>query len=141
LDADRPGGLGIGGRQGVRRGTQRDRYAAFVPGPHLAVTVVKAGEHSLLRLTGTLDLATVVVLVAEGAQILHATSETLTLDVGGVDFCDSTGLAGLVKIWNSAKALGMQVHVHNSRPQMQRLLITTGLASTFGVPDPWDDQI
>jgi ABC-type transporter Mla MlaB component len=120
---------------GVSRGTHPDRYAAPVPTPELAVTVVKTGEHSALRLAGTLDLAKVDHLVADGAQILYATSETLTLDVGGVDFCDSTGLAGLVKIRNSARgAWRAGLHPRPATPYAPAP-DHHWLASAFGVPD------
>jgi anti-sigma B factor antagonist len=107
---------------------------------HLTVTAAKTGQHSVLRLAGTIDLATVDELVTQAVKILHETSDVLTFDFTSVNFCDSTGLTALMRVNRAAVTLGVQIRIDSPQPHIQRALTITGLASLFGVPDYVDDQ-
>jgi anti-anti-sigma factor len=54
------------------------------------------------------------------------------LDFAGVEFCDSTGLAGLVRLRRVASSLGVAVRLVNAPPRMRGRLRMTGLDALFG---------
>jgi anti-anti-sigma factor len=60
-----------------------------------------------------------------GALDLRPTS--LTVDLSGVPFLDSTGLSALVYAHQRARAEGVTLVVADPRPQVHRLLDVTGL--------------
>jgi anti-sigma B factor antagonist len=56
----------------------------------------RAGASCVLRLRGALDVAAVPKLDAEVRRVVADGAGTLTLDLGGLTFIDSTGLAAII---------------------------------------------
>jgi anti-sigma B factor antagonist len=99
------------------------------PGTQLNVDPVGGG---LIRLSGELDIRTCVkleqvvgVAVDEGKRVV--------LDLSELTFCDSTGLAGLVRLYKRATTLGGELVLRDPVPRVQALLGLTGLNRLFPI--------
>jgi anti-sigma B factor antagonist len=103
--------------------------------PHLVFSECRIGDRATLTVRGTLDLATVNQLVDRASAVLDDSPVGLVLDLAGVDFCDSTGISGLIRIRNKAKEHDAGVEIRNPTPSVRWLLETTGLAKAFRVHD------
>jgi anti-sigma B factor antagonist len=92
------------------------------------------GERSVLRLTGELDLATAPELRMHGAaELAAARCRTLTIDMSGVTFIDSTGLGVLVDLRRMAGVAEIALELTDVPPRVARIIAIAGLADTFGV--------
>ena len=58
----------------------------------------------------------------------------LELDLGGVTFMDSSGIAVLLRAYRRLGALGGEVRVHNVPPQAARVLRAAGLDKLIRLP-------
>ncbi|GIJ47753.1 anti-sigma factor antagonist [Virgisporangium aliadipatigenens] len=99
------------------------------PGTQLDVDPAGGG---LIRLHGELDIRTCVkleqvvgVAVDEGRRVV--------LDLAELTFCDSTGLAGLVRLHKRAQAAGGELVLRDPVPRVQTLLGLTGLDRLFPI--------
>lgn len=102
-----------------------------------SVKVLRTGsDGTLIAVEGVLDVATRDQFVAETTKVLHATAGRLVLDFSGVEFCDSTGFAALVKIRSAAATLGVAFQLINARPRIQARLKMTGLDVLLDAEEP-----
>jgi anti-sigma B factor antagonist len=88
-----------------------------------------------LTLTGEIDMANAQDSLAL-AQALIAECQTeacITIDLSGVTFMGSTGLAMLVGIRKAATDAGMELRLAGTPPRVRQLLEITALADDFGV--------
>jgi len=91
--------------------------------------VTDRSDATVLALDGVLDIAGVDAVRPDVASALDRDSGRLTLDLAGVSFMDSSGLALLIEIANRAEDLqltGLPAH-------LRRLLEITGLLGHFQV--------
>ena len=88
-----------------------------------------------LTLTGEIDLANAENYRAAAEAIIAGCNgdPCFTIDLSGVTFMDSTGLAMLVGIRNVASGAGMELRLDGTPPRVRRLLEITALADHFGV--------
>jgi anti-anti-sigma factor len=100
----------------------------------LAVDLVDSADGPVLKLAGELDLSTVGTMVDLGRGALAGPPTMLTVDMAGVEFCDSAGINGLVKLRNASVNLGTQFRVVHPRPHVRRVLADlTGLGEFLGI--------
>lgn len=88
-----------------------------------APTITASGE---LDVASGDDLVTAVESVLEGAA-------TLTLNLAGVTFMDSTGLSALVTIRNRVDDRGGNLVLQEVSPAVYRVLVLVGMDGLFGV--------
>jgi anti-sigma B factor antagonist len=88
-----------------------------------------------VRPVGELDLATVPVLEAEMRELQQAGFRRLVLDLGGLSFMDSTGLAMVVRWDLDARSDGFTFALLPGRPHVQRLFDLTGLTGRLPFGD------
>ena len=95
-------------------------------------------EHAwLITVDGELDLSTADQLRDAGAAALESAGLTLLIiDLGGLDFIDSTGIGALVAIHNDATERGVELRLDDVPDVALRVLSITGLSEHFGVADP-----
>ena len=110
-------------------------YAPGVAASPLVFTERRLGDRATLSVCGTLDLSTVDQLVDRVTAVLQDPPVALVLDLAGVDFCDSKGISGLIKIRNSAMKYDVDLEVQNPTPFVRWLLETMGLSGPFRVHD------
>ncbi len=101
--------------------------------PPLVLTESRTGDRATLTVCGTVDLSTVDQLVDRATAVLQDPPVALVLDLAGVDFCDSKGISGLIKIRNSAMKYDADIEVQNPTPFVRWLLETMGLSGPFRV--------
>ena len=88
-----------------------------------------------LTLTGEIDLANAENYRAAAEAIIAGCNgdPCFTIDLSGVTFMDSTGLAMLVDIRNVASDAGMELRLDGTPPRVRRLLELTALDDHFGL--------
>jgi anti-anti-sigma factor len=87
--------------------------------------------HTVLAVSGELDLATTSALHDRMVNVLKETTTPLIIDLSGVSFCDATGLALLVGVKRRAKLRGLTVLLAGPRRNVSKLLRITGLDHAF----------
>ena len=80
-----------------------------------------------VRLAGELDMSTVPELDTAISDLVGTGRNRLVVDLGDLAFCDSTGLACLVRGDNRCAALGGWLRVTNHRGHVARVLAVSGL--------------
>lgn len=94
----------------------------------LIVTTDVAHRSATVSITGDLDFSTTgaltgaVVKVLSGADVVR----DLHLDFAGMEYCTSTGLAGLIDIHRQAATSGTRLHLDHRPDQLNRMLVLTG---------------
>jgi anti-anti-sigma factor len=96
----------------------------------VAVFQIETRDEATLVLTGELDLA--------GEQRLEAAIErargsagTLTIDLSGLEFIDSSGLRVLVRLHNASLQEGFAYTIIPGPPQVHRTFVLCGLDETL----------
>ena len=102
----------------------------------LSVTVEQQVLWTIVRVTGELDYGTQSQLGdCLFALIKQAEQPRICVDVRGLDFCDSSGMACLVVAWKVAQARGGSLVLLRPRPYLGRKLAVIGLAAMLTVVD------
>jgi anti-sigma B factor antagonist len=87
----------------------------------------------LVRLTGQVDLSVVPDLVTEFEYAVEQVSADLVVDVSGVDFIDSSGLAALVRARKVAEGRGGSLVLTGPSQSIEQLLRLTRLDDFFQI--------
>lgn len=99
---------------------------------HVRVAEVAGGV--VVSPAGDLDLATVPTLIKEAQRLIRGAPATMTVDMSGVDFCDSAGINGLVTLRNASQEAGWRFEVANLRGHVHYVIVElTGLGEFLGV--------
>lgn len=103
----------------------------------LSIRVSRVDDRAVLELAGDLDLAAVADLRNQARTALETENcGRLSLDLGAVDFLDSSGLGVLVELRNLARDKDVPLEMINVPAGPARIITIAGLAETFGlVPD------
>jgi anti-sigma B factor antagonist len=99
----------------------------------LKVTTRSQGDHTVISVTGEIDLYTAPKLQSELMSALSGSPARLIVDMSGVDFCDSTGMNVLLAAQRMAREHGGNVELSGPRPAVRKILQVTGLESVFTV--------
>lgn len=128
MTADQALALVLARRNGVRGPLLGVCYLDLVP-------ITEQEDASQLVLTGDFDVATAPGLRAAGARAVEKVGAggTLSIDMAGVTFIDSSGLGALVAIHNAARSAEASVVLVAVPAPIARLLSLTGLDDTFHV--------
>ncbi len=93
-----------------------------------------AGERSVLRLTGELDIGGVPELRQHAqAELAVGRCKILTIDMAGLTFIDSSGLGLLVELRRLAGVTDVTLELTNVPPWPARIIAIGGLAEVFGL--------
>lgn len=96
------------------------------------VTYAQRGEGGVcLRLAGELDLSTAPELNSAIDRLIAEGRRELLLDLTGLTFCDSSGIAAFVRGDNLAAADGGWLRVTGATGRVARVLQVTGLAEVL----------
>lgn len=110
------------------------RYEEAIPG-HLSIKREPDPHGIVLRLVGELDLASVRELDRQLRELEAASPGRLLIDLGGLDFMDSSGLALLIRAQQSANANGHRLTLRPGPAQVQRLFELTDAVDRFTFED------
>lgn len=101
----------------------------------LGVRFDNDGVRAVLLVEGELDLDTVAQLREPAeAQLASGTAKALKLDLAGMTFIDSSGLALLVELRRLSSNAGVQLEIGNLRSGPRRVIAIAGLTETLGLP-------
>lgn len=75
------------------------------------------------------------------ALLLAAIPPSVVIDLGEVEFCDSTGLGALVAIWKAIRADGGKLVLARPQDRLRALLARTSLDTHITVRDNLPDAI
>lgn len=84
-----------------------------------------------LQLAGELDMSTAPELNAVIDRLFAEGHSRILIDLAGLTFCDSTGIAVFVRGDNAAAALGGWLRLVGATGRVERVLRVTGLADVF----------
>jgi anti-anti-sigma factor len=96
-----------------------------ISGP-LSIELQPEGDQVVLRLAGEIDADSCAALDAALAG-LPPDRDHVTLDLGGVTFMDSTGIAEIIRAAQPHEPGSRVVRLRNPHPHVRRLLELTGL--------------
>jgi anti-anti-sigma factor len=101
--------------------------------PHLAASVTHDGDGAVVCVTGELDLATAPSFLRQALALLALPLESVTLDLAGVGFIDSSGLGALIEIRGAADDHRIALTLRAVPGQARRVLELTNLADQFDI--------
>jgi anti-sigma B factor antagonist len=101
----------------------------------LKVTTRSQGDHTVLSVTGEIDLYTAPTLQSELTSAFGRGQVRLIIDMSGVDFCDSTGINVLLAAHRQAREHGGDLQLASPGSATRKVLQVTGLESVFTVID------
>lgn len=92
------------------------------------------GDGIVVRIGGELSLATLG-LVQPTLMEAIASATSVTIDLGELTFCDSSGVGTFIAASGKADAYGTEVAVRNLQPPVRRIFRVTDLDRRFGVTE------
>ena len=98
------------------------------------------GTAVVLTAVGELDIGTSEQLRDAAARYVGPGAR-VTLDLSGVTFCDSTGLAALVGIYKRLAAVDGSLLLRNPVPRARNLLTVTGLNRVLTIEDAGGEAV
>lgn len=95
------------------------------------LTLAGGGDDSglVVRLAGELDLATVGQLAAPLKDLLARQPQPVVLELGELEFMDSSGIAVIIRIANHFE----QVETRGAKPAVRRVIEVLGLSGRVGL--------
>jgi anti-sigma B factor antagonist len=95
------------------------------------------GRPPCLAVSGELDHTTAPLLDARLRDTICARHPDVTIDVSGLEFCDSAGLSVFIGAARRAAAHGGTVTLRGVRSRLRRILLVTGVTAMFRL---WDED-
>ncbi|MET8998479.1 STAS domain-containing protein [Amycolatopsis sp. Hca4] len=86
---------------------------------------------AVVTVTGEIDVATAPSLRTGLQDVALEPGHRLVVDLGGVTFCDSSGISALITAYNVAKAAGADVALAAVPARLSRTFGLIGLADFF----------
>jgi anti-sigma B factor antagonist len=105
----------------------------------LVVQTEERGDWSVLSVRGEVDLYTAPHLKDQLAALVGAGRNRLAVDLGQVEFMDSTGLGVLIGALKRCKENGGVLALVSPRESVAKVLAITGLDKVFSIHDSVDD--
>ncbi len=101
--------------------------------PGLALSVRSQDGHTVVTISGELDIASAPVLRERLLGLLRPGASRIVIDLSGVTFCDASGLAVLVGASRRADLLDGVLRLAAPTPLVATVLRLTGLHSRFEI--------
>lgn len=90
-----------------------------------------ADGYQVVTVTGELDIATAEQAYSYISGVIDGWPTPVSVDVGGVTFCDASGLGVLAKVARHARQAGHQLSLISARPSLLKIMRITGLDRSF----------
>jgi len=97
--------------------------------------VVERDGWTVVSVTGELDVATAPRLRNEVVRLASSGRTLVVLDLGGVDFIDSTGLGVIVGSLKRVRSLGGELALARAEPQVHKVFEITRLIDILPLHD------
>jgi anti-sigma B factor antagonist len=85
----------------------------------------------VVSMTGELDIATAERAYAFLNDVINDGYAPVIVDLGGLTFCDASGLGVLARTANHARETGRQLRLRSARPSLVKIMRITGMDSAF----------
>ncbi len=92
---------------------------------------ISVDGRQVVIMVGELDIATAQQAYAYISDVIDHGKAPVTVDLGGVSFCDASGLGALARAANHAKQADRQLRLTSARPSLLKIMRITGLDSMF----------
>ena len=97
------------------------------------IEIEKIGDQSVLLIAGDVDLATAPIVINKVESLFREPIAGLALDLGGVTFLDSSGIAALLKARTLSVERGVPLTIVSVSTTAQTVIGTAGLVELFGM--------
>jgi anti-sigma B factor antagonist len=87
----------------------------------------------LVALSGEIDFTVTPRMRERLAAFIEATGGEIILDMGGLDYIDSSGLAALIEARKILKSKGRKIRISEVSPQVRKLFNLTQIGDLFGL--------
>ena len=105
---------------------------------HLTINERNAGNVTVLDLSGRITIGEGSVQLREAVRrLLEQGNKNLLIDLGGVDYVDSSGIGELVSCYTTTKNQGGHLKLLNLTKKIKDLLSITKLLTVF---ETYDDE-
>jgi len=108
-----------------------DRAAGLEPAQLELTCRTDADGYQVVTVTGELDIATAEQAYTYISGVIDDRAAPVSVDVGGVTFCDASGLGVLARIARHARQAGRQLRLTSARPSLLKIMRITGLDRAF----------
>jgi anti-sigma B factor antagonist len=102
---------------------------------HLQIEVHRSAHSTVLVLGGELDIASAPALDEQLEQAIGPDVAFVIVDLRGLQFMDSTGLATMIRAWQAARRAGRRFVIVRGSPQVDRLFELTSVDEQFVIVD------
>lgn len=106
----------------------------------LTVRISQSGSWTILSVHGEIDMATCPQLRQEIVAQISGGNTHLVIDLGGVEFIDSTGLGVLIGGLKRARSQGGDLRVSRVGDRLEKMFALTGLGDVLAVVDLADPE-
>ncbi len=106
-----------------------------MPHVELKVSTWSQGDHTVVSVTGEIDLYTAPTLQSELMTAINNGHVQLIVDMSSVEFCDSTGINVLLGALRRAREQGGDLQLARPGSAIRKVLQVTGLEAVFTVLD------
>src|SRR5688500_3022404 len=107
----------------------------------LEVETVKRGQADVLTLRGEIDVYTAPRLRQAIIDLVEGGARHIVVDMGAVDFLDSTGLGVLVGGLKRVKIQDGELSIVTSQDKILKIFDITGLNKVFSIHDSLDSAV
>ena len=87
--------------------------------------------YQVVSVAGELDIATAEQAYTYISGVIDDRTAPVSVDLGGVTFCDASGLGVLARIARHARQAGRQLRLTSARPSLMKIMRITGLDRAF----------
>jgi anti-sigma B factor antagonist len=106
--------------------------SAARPGLTVATAAEPGGAVRVIA-AGSLDYDTVPAFNATVQDAFAAGAPALSIDLTGIRYCDSSGLAALVRAHKTARQAGCSFVIYSTHPGLNRMFVITGLDTVLPI--------
>jgi anti-anti-sigma factor len=97
----------------------------------LAFAIGRDPREVRLAVVGELDLASADSLVSTATRLLREPCERLCVNLGGVNFCDATGISALIRVHRLAARDGVELVIADTQPAVAHVFAIVRLAEVI----------
>ena len=108
-----------------------DRAARLEPAQLKLSCRTDADGYQVVTVTGELDIATAEQAYTYISGVIDDQPAPVRVDVGGLTFCDASGLGVLARIARHARQAGLQLRLTSARPSLLKIMRITRLDRAF----------
>ena len=105
----------------------------------LAIETRRGRDRATLSLSGEFDMASVPRFEADLAEVERDAPKLIVVDLGGLDFMDSSGLRALVTADDRARREGRRLAIVPGPPPVRRVFEITQLVDRLELVDSAED--